>query len=1077
MPGLFLHMSNQLERLADRLAELLAEPLGSPFEKEVIVVQSRGMERWLRMALAERLGISANLDFPFPNAFLAMTYSLIVTDRPLDDEYERNTMIWKIMGIISDCLDLPDFRELRRYLGPFPDDQRLYQLSKYIASCFDQYVVFRPEMILGWEEGRGKHWQAALWRKLTQGREPIHKARARKVLLKEILAGRTADPVLPERVSIFGISSLPPYHISIMAALSKLTNVHFFVMNPCSQYWFDIVSERKVEMVIKEGGLDYGLAEKLHLETGNGLLASMGHLGKDFISLLMDLDPVEDGSFHDPGCDTMLHAVQSDILNLTESGVERREPISIREEDSSISIHSCHSPLREMEVLYDRLLDIFNESPDIAPKDIVVMAPDITQYAPFIDAVFGSKSADPRAIPYSIADRGYMASGELAPALFHLFDLVESRFTANSILSFLERGPVKKRFSLSDKDVMAIRAWIADTRVHWGADEAMKEDLGLPPIKENTWAAALERLLLGYALPGQGKELFKGILPYDNVEGESAIVLGRLASFISSLVQTISILTTPASPHIWAERLSRALEEFFLLDEASEHEFQALRSALADLQSGALKAGYKQKVSFRVIKEYLKARIDEAGLAGGFLSKGVTFCSILPMRSIPFKVVCLVGMNHDAYPRHSRELAFDLMAARPRKGDRSKRNDDRYLFLESILSARKYFVVTYVGQSEADNSSIPPSPLVSELIDYLERNFDCTDGKVRDRVLIKHRLRPFNFSYFHPESNLYTYFDENLEAARLHASPEKAPREFFKEPLPLSPGDMDEISIKDLESFLANPARFILRRRLKINLRDEVAVPPDQEPPLLRGLEAYWAGERIVRGRLSVDGIHDLPSLLKAEGLLPHGNVGVVELERRFEEMEGFCRAIGELMAGAEPRWLDIDTTVQGHRIYGRVGEMYGSNIVHYRYAKLRAQDYLRLWLHHLLACLEEEDSAVTCSYLCGKDGWWVFKGVENPHEYLDILMDLYIRGVTAPVKFFPESSFAYARKATAKAGSDTQAMRSARETWVGSRYNRGEKEDGYLKLCFGEGDPLDEEFVEISMRVFSPLLAHMEKV
>ena len=1077
MAGLHLHMSNRLERLADSLSELLSEPLSSPFEKEVIVVQSRGMERWLRMELALRHGISANLDFPFPNAFVKTIYSQIISDQPFDDGYDKDTMVWRVMEVLPECMGDPEFRDIRHYLDRCGSDESVYQLSKHITACFDQYLVFRPEMIMRWEQGQGKHWQAILWRKLTQQGEPIHKARAKDILLKAIEAGRPLWNCMPQRVSIFGISSLPPYHIDIMAAISGFIDVHFFVMNPCKEYWFDIVTERKLDLIIKEGGADYELPHKLHLEIGNALLASMGHLGRDFLSFLMELDPEEHTYFEAPGAETILKTIQSDILNLKEPTSELGGPVVIKDDDSSISVHSCHSPLREMEVLYDRLLDIFNQNPDIGPKDVVVMAPDIRQYAPFIDAVFGRSPGDPKAIPYSIADRGYLISGELAPALFDLFDFVNSRFTVSSVLSFLEREPVKRRFGLSDKDVMTIRKWVNDTRIHWGIDEAMKEDMGLPPTKQNTWQAGIERLLLGFAFPGQGKTLFKEILPYDHVEGEDALLLGKLASLLRSITQAASLFSVPASVEVWYERLTNVIEQLFYPGETSQHEFQALLEIIADLRSAAGKARSNAKVSFRVVRAYLEARFDEAGLAGGFLNKGVTFCSILPMRSIPFKVVCLIGMNHDAYPRHSRELAFDLMAARPRKGDRSRRNDDRYLFLEAILSARQYLIVTYVGQSETDNSTIPPSALVSELLDYIERNFIWEGGEVKDRILTKHRLRAFNSSYFDPESTLFTYFDEKLEPARLCVKPKEELRKFFKDELSILPDDVKEISIENLEDFLSNPAKFILQKRLKIRLKFDSPLPPDQEPAVLKGLEAYNVDQRLLKAKLSGMSLESVYPILKAEGLLPHGSVGAVEYERRSMDIDEFSHLIGGLMGDGSPQWVEVDTNVNGHRLWGRIGEIYERGLIHYRFADLRARDHLRLWLYHLVINVIAEGAMPVRSFLCGRDSQWMYRPVENAQEYLGRLIELYIEGLKRPAKFFPESSFVYASKLKRGRQSGAQALQSAKRVWEGSRYNRGEKEDDYFRLCFGEQDPLDGGFAEVSIEVFSPLLAHREKI
>ncbi|MBW2023745.1 MAG: exodeoxyribonuclease V subunit gamma, partial [Deltaproteobacteria bacterium] len=247
-----------------------------------------------------------------------------------------------------------------------------------------------------------------------------------------------------------------------------------------------------------------------------------------------------------------------------------------------------------------------------------------------------------------------------------------------------------------------------------------------------------------------------------------------------SLISIAMLFAEPATLEQWYWRLSKALDDLFSWDETWEQEVATLRRIVSDLRLSSQESGFGEPVSFKVIKNYLETQLEDTGLSGGFLSRGVTFCSILPMRSIPFKVVCLIGMNHDAYPRQSRKLAFDLMAVKPRKGDRSRRNDDRYLFLEALLSARRRLIISYVGQSERDNSKIPPSPLVSELMDYLDRNFVLEDGVPSNRIVYEHRLHSFNISYFEPGSGLFTYFDENLSAARTAYESRKQPSHLFK---------------------------------------------------------------------------------------------------------------------------------------------------------------------------------------------------------------------------------------------------------------------------------------------------------
>lgn len=1076
MPGLHLYMSNRLERLADELAEVLSEPLGSPLDAEAIVVQSRGMERWLRMEMALRHGICANVEFPFPNAMVRMIYSSVIPDMPLDTRYHKGTLVWRIMDVLPGLLHMNQFVEVKDYLGPRPRDDKLYQLCKYISACLDQYLIYRPDMVLRWEAGEGRHWQAILWREITFGPNPIHWARAIEVLEERLRESRCNVELLPKRICVFGISSLPPYHLRLLASISTVTSVHFFVMNPCAEYWFDIVPERKIDKLIREEEADYHLPERLHLETGNGLLASLGQLGKDFISLIMSLEPLEHTYFEEPDSSKMLGAVQRDILKLKEASSLLDRPLKLAGGDKSITFHSCHSPLREIEVLYDSLLEVFEQEQGIEPRDVVVMAPDISTYIPFIRAVFESRQEGPKAIPYSIADRGYGKFGHVTPALLHLFDLVDGRFPVSQVLTFLEREPVRKRFGLSEDEIDEIRRLLSNTRASWGVDEKAKETLSLPPTRENTWQACMERLLLGHAMAGNENHLFRSILPYDDVEGDGAELVGRFASFMRSLISIAMLFAEPATLEQWYWRLSKALDDLFSWDETWEQEVATLRRIVSDLRLSSQESGFGEPVSFKVIKNYLETQLEDTGLSGGFLSRGVTFCSILPMRSIPFKVVCLIGMNHDAYPRQSRKLAFDLMAVKPRKGDRSRRNDDRYLFLEALLSARRRLIISYVGQSERDNSKIPPSPLVSELMDYLDRNLVLEDGVPTNRIVYEHRLHSFNISYFEPGSGLFTYFDENLSAARTAYESRKQPSHLFKEKLPPAAEKQSEILVEDLERFLEHPVKYLMRERLGIGFRAEVPLLRDEEPMALRGLDDYIVNQRILRAEMGGEDSEKLFLILKALGILPHGSLGRVEYSRRRDDIEKFVQEIKEFTGESEPRWIDVEMEIGGCRLQGRVGELYPGGLVHYRYGKVRAKDHLRIWLHHLLLMTINTNDQDSASRYHGKNEKWVYLRPDEPARYLEQIVHLYLEGLSRPIKLFPETSFAYSEKYQ-KGRNQAECLRAAQLAWGMWGRRRGERDDDYYRLCFGEASPLDEDFVRVAKMVVLPILKFRKKI
>ena len=516
MCGFNLYTSNRLEILADKLAEAVAKPLHSPLTPEIIIVQSFGMQQWISLELAKRFDIWTNCRYPFPNAYLQEIFDLLIPDRPDASIFDREVMTWRIMQLLPQCINSPGFEPLKTYLEDDAGCFRTWQLSRQIANLFDQYGIYRPKMILRWEAGNGSGWQSELWRLLTRSQPSGHKAAVRRDFFRALQDSlHECIAKIPQRIAVFGISTLPPFHLEVFAALAEHCEVNLFLMNPSQEYWAEIKSEYEITRALRREGRPYPAADDLHLETGNSLLASMGKLGRDFLGIILDYNPEIYTFFEEPTGNSLLHAIQSDILNMVDRGAvheERAQQLQRTEEemraDNSVSIHSCHSPMREVEVLYDFLLDVFNQDPAMQPRDILVMTPDIETYAPFVRAVFDAPGEEAQRIPYAIADQTIRRQSTLVKTYCAILELGKSRFSVSRVLDILACPAVQRCFNMTPPDLDLIHGWIRETRVCWGKDAAHRGTLGLPEIKHNTWQAGIERLLLGYAMPGREERLF-----------------------------------------------------------------------------------------------------------------------------------------------------------------------------------------------------------------------------------------------------------------------------------------------------------------------------------------------------------------------------------------------------------------------------------------------------------------------------------------------------------------------------------------------------------------------------------------
>ncbi len=1062
-----LYTSNRMEVLVDTLAAALREPLASPFKKEVIVVQSRGMQRWLSMELASRFGVWANGHYPFPNAMVQELFGKLFPAMPDTSLYAPEVMSWRIMRMLPELLDTEPFVTLRRYLSDDPDGLKLFQLSEKIADTFDQYTLFRPEMLSSWEvgdsESSGDEWQPILWRKLAEG-EGMHRGKLKELFCRELNPLSPGVEKIPERITLFGISYLPKFHLDMLSAVAKVTEVNLFLLSPTREYWGDILSRKAIARLPEE--------ERALRTEGNPLLASLGRIGRDFSDMIIDMS---DSAFHqderydDPGEECLLHALQSDILNLSGTG-EEEELRPLERDDRSLWIHSCHSPLREIEVLYDNILAMLEEYPELSPRDIVVMTPDIEIYSPYISSVFGA-GGNGAGLHYSIADRRMMHEGEIASAVLKLLALPGSRLAASELFDLLASPPVSRRFSLDVDELELIRGWIEKSGIRWGMDEDDRTARNLPAYRDNSWRAGLDRLLLGYAMPDEN-QLFNGILPYDDMPGSVSESLGKFAEFVERVDRFVESFERHRTLEEWRIQFQALLADFITPSDNSEREFAAITALAEELGNTSTAAEYTDAVTPAVMLSWLRARLEQQEQGLGFMTGGITFCAMLPMRSIPFRVVVLIGMNDNAFPRQSRAPGFDLIAREPRKGDRSLRNEDRYLFLESILSARDLLYISYVGQSIRDNSELPPSVLVSELLDAVRRGFSLPGGaSVEERLVVRHRLQAFNREYFTASSPIFSYSAENYRALVEKESATAHSRPFMSAPLAELPEEWKTVSLARLLRFYDNPSGFFLEQRLGIRLEGSAEPLEDREPFAVEGLELYSLKQELLEVVLGGGESRDLLPLFRSRGMLPPALHGEQLFSRILGEVEEFAATVQGSIGGREAlEPLEVDLQLGAFRLTGGLERLWPHSLLHYRYARLKMKDIMRSWIEHLVLNSVAQPGYPSRTSLVMDDDTRTFEPVEGAAALLEKLLIHYWQGMSMPLRFFPRSSYAYATK-----GPD-----AALKEWRDDTFNNrpGEGSDPAIQRCFGATEPFDEEFFSLAVELLGPMVEAMgEKV
>ncbi|WP_422133523.1 exodeoxyribonuclease V subunit gamma [Endozoicomonas sp. ALD040] len=1101
-----IYHSNQLDLLKDLLIDLIQrDPLPNPLEDEQILVQSPGMAQWLRQELAQSMGIAASLNFPLPASFLWDMFVKVLPDVPGRSAFNKEAMTWKLMSLLPDMLEEGAFKPLRHYLADDSDSVRCYQLAGKVADIFDQYLVYRPEWIADWEQGKDKTardqlWQPMLWRALVSrtseaGQSHWHRANMHQSFLSALENDSHKHFLhkqdLPRRLFVFGISALPPHFVETLKALGQQTDVHLMVCNPCQYYWGDekdpkYLAKLATRLFSKQvsqstahkaegASQQTDLFESLVDEQSNPLLASMGKLGRDYMHQLHDLDATEIMAFVDGQEDSLLHRIQKDILDLTDRTLEG--PVTIAPDDQSLVFHNCHSALREVEVLHDQLLRLFERNPDLTPRDVVVMLPDVDQYSPWIQAVFGGlpdHHNNPRYIPFAISDRSARQEFPLLKGLLELLDLDNQRCGAQEMLELLEIPAIQRRFQIDEKGFELLRRWIAESGIRWGLSPEHQSGFGVPPRESNSWLFGLKRMLLGYALP-EDAGLFSGILSLDSSQGMNAVLSGKLAAFVEEASELILQLNESRSIESWTLFINQILENFFQPDEEDEYALKLVRSSLEHLTEQVRDAGYSDRLSRPVLLDYLTERLTSERSSQKFLSGRVNFCTLMPMRSIPFKVVCLLGMNDGAYPRSIAPGGFDLMTESPRRGDRSRREDDRYLFLEALLSARQTLYISYTGRSIKDNSERIPSVLVTELQEYCSQFF--TDSEAFQNLITEHRLQPFSQENFTPDSGLFSYAKEWLPNAN---NPTESSAPFLASPL--STRETPEaLEVPELLRFFRNPSQYFCNRRLKVFFEQEDTLLVETEPFALDALDTYWLKTSMLDTLLADNRLDSLREKLNATGTLPHGAFG----ELLLEDQQNAVSPLVEKLKDATLAPLDdveVNLSVAGIKVTGWLKQHYSfagqnSGLLRYRAAGLKAKDKLFAWIEHLLYCasLESESHSGGHTRLMGLDDEILFTPIarQQARAYLGDLVSLYLQGQTRPVPFFPTTSQAWLEKED-----DEEKARKAAETaFYGGFKIHGEVENVYIHRTFPELEPIFDEFTNLSRLILEPMARTIEVV
>lgn len=1093
---LHLVQSNRMENLAEQLVGWLNRGLSmktSIMQADVVLVQSPGMAQWLKLVIAQRLGIAANIDFPLPSSYIWQQYKQHIPALPEQSAYTKDNMTWKLMHLLPQLLDNEAFLVIGNYLA---DDNPLkrYQLCHKIADVFDQYLVYRPDWILAWEEGQNtlpdadvaeQPWQPILWRALKEytqalGESAYHRANLHQSLLNTLQETQTDQSPL----YVFGISAIPQQQLEVLSALAQSRDVIIFWLNPSYHYWADITDQK----VRDKKRLAHSGEQADYLDVGNPLLSSWGKLGRDYQDVLIALDPIQHDEFETDFSPSILHTIQQEVLELTFRGAnEELSPdellgngvafpkIAIQPADRSLQVHVCHSKVRELEILRDNLLRLFNQDPSLSPGDIIVMMPDVASYAPLIEGVFGNAEKS-HFIPYSISDRSAAEESGIVPTFLQLMRLHHSRVGLTDVLSIFTVPAVLEKFDVSENEAERVKHWLVESGVRWGWDGKDKSRWDLPDEGQNTWFFGLSRLISGYAQSSEsmlstGKDV---IAPYAHIEGQEALALGKFYVFSRQLFRALAFCQQDSEIEV---KVAGALGFVNGLYAESEDSLQDITLVRQAIESIAIhQSQFTEKITQDVFVAELEQKLNEKGVGQRFLAGYVNFCTLMPMRSIPFKHVCILGLNDGEYPRQTVPIGFDLMRSSPaRKGDRSRRTDDRYLFLEAILSARSSLHLSYLGFSQKDNSPRSPSVLVNELLEYCGQVFclhseqqltpDETQKKLLNQLVTDYPLQPFSERHYSAEHGHMVSFETQwFEVARQQRQ-EAEQALFSASALPkyTSHEPVNTIEIDDFITFFMNPAKAFFRSRWNASMLVRLSEFNDEEPFELDGLSRYKISQMLIENQQEKTQIQ-----LQSQGILPVGNPGSMLLQKVQNESLKIVEQLRLLKGETSGIKQSVTAEVDSMQLAGVIDGLHSEELILWRPGKVRAKDKITLWLKLLLLRVGQQERNIAQGHFVGTDGCFTLPQMDRDLavQQLTQFVDYWQRGLTAPLLCFPETAWCWLKTAD-----EVKTLNQ----FNGSEFMKGEGQEPHIARVCPDLSAQFAEFVSQTETLYRPLFDYAE--
>ncbi|MEY8713703.1 exodeoxyribonuclease V subunit gamma [Francisella philomiragia] len=930
--SLYTYPSNKLEYLVQVLSKLLDVEKKDLFTPTQLIVGSRGMQHWLSMQLAQYRNIAMNLKYDMINGYILDICYELTAKQEYKKAYTKDILAWRIFRGL-DSINNPKLQEYYQN-----SDLKKYQLSVKIAETFSKYISYRSEWLQKWEQGEyinpakpenDEDWQMLLWQKLVEDvAETPYKVQAEA--LQKLNRQNLEKLDIPNDIYIFGVNTISPKNLGFVFELAKYIDVNILYINPCSEYWYDL-HKSKISAWLDSD--DYELQP---------LLANLGQQGKEFFNQLLEnqekqeLEVFEKFDKNSLDFEKLADNNQTQLVSLQRNLLELDCQNHAKQKDLSISINSCHSPLREVQILHDNLLDMIKADPSIKPRDILVMCPNIEDYSPYIDSVFSRYPADKK-LPCSIADRTLLDSEPLAASFIELLQLPESNFEVNKILDYLSVPAIQQKFKITEEQLETIRYWLKESCIHHSNDG-----------QTFSWSWGLKRLMFGFSYSDSNYIIDDKLMTIPVIEGSEIAELGGLYELLELLQGYSQELLKPRSLEAWQDYLLGMFNDVFDVTNDEQYIAKKIKDIVVKTVTTAKDVLQAEEIDLYTIRYCLISQLSEPIINNHFLNGKVTFCSMTPMRNVPFRVIAMLGLNNGKFPRQESAISFDLMARLGRvKGDRTKRDDDRYLFLEAITSARDYLYLSYIGRSIKTNVEQQPSLILKELTSYLDLNYDWDKADIKE-----YPLHPFSSKCYADE---YRSYDEAWLKLLQSES-----RIFYDSKLLNSDVNLPKsLSIAKLVKIFEDPIKAYTNYGLELYLEDDFEELEDSEPFDINSLDKHKFKQDLLN---TLDSEKDKQLTIKTaklSGKLPESVLTESEINNEVDNIQKLLDKAN--LANYESKYFHQE--VLGYELEANC-HIKDNQILLYTISTFGIKHRFELYLTALLVALsEQQDISATCVY------------------------------------------------------------------------------------------------------------------